>query len=172
MITVISSTNRPESMTSLVSASIFELLKSRGCDVKLFSLQDLPSSFLHDEMYRSDDHAMDGVIQDYVQNTDKFIFVIPEYNGSYPGILKLFLDAIHPRYFREKKAGLIGVSDGHSGNLRGQEHLTGVLHYLKMYVHFFQPKLSNIENLLTNHVITDPRAVKQLNDFADHMVRF
>jgi chromate reductase len=172
MITVISSTNRPESMTSLVSSTIYDLLKTRGCEVKLYSLQDLPASFLHSDMYKADDHEMDEIIKEYIQNAEKIIFVIPEYNGSYPGILKLFIDSIHPRYFREKKAGLIGVSDGHSGNLRGQEHLTGVLHYLKMYVHYFQPKLSAIERLLTNHTITDARAVKQLNDFADYMVKF
>ena len=39
---------------------------------------------------------------------------------------------------------MIGLSDGHAGNLRGQDHLTGVLHYLKMHVHYHKPKLSNI----------------------------
>jgi NAD(P)H-dependent FMN reductase len=39
---------------------------------------------------------------------------------------------------------MIGLSDGHAGNMRGQDHLTGVLHYLKMHVHYHKPKLSNI----------------------------
>ena len=46
-------------------------------------------------------------IQEIVTKTDKFIFVIPEYNGSFPGVLKVFIDACSfPESFYEKKAAL------------------------------------------------------------------
>ena len=43
---------------------------------------------------------------------------------------------MHPREWAGKKACLVGVSDGRAGNLRGMEHLTGILHYLKMHVYY------------------------------------
>ncbi len=172
MITIIASTNRADSMTEVVSKTIYELLVARGAEVKLYSIKELPTSFLHAEMYSSSAGSMDQIIDDYIKDSEKFIFVIPEYNGSYPGILKLFIDAIHPKFFRGKKAGIIGISDGHSGNLRGQDHLTGVLHYLKMHVHFFQPKLSAIDKLIADQKITDARAEKLLNELADYMLKF
>ena len=48
--------------------------------------------------------------------------------------VKSFFDAIPPDTNRGKKVALVGVSSGRAGNLRGMEHLTGVLHYLSMQV--------------------------------------
>ena len=116
---------------------------------------------------------MEQVISKYVRDAQKFIFIIPEYNGSYPGIWKTFIDIVPPRYFKDKKAGIIGVSSGHAGNLRGQEHLTGVLHYLKVHVHYNKPKLSGVESLVSaDGALTDERSVKVLREHAVAMANF
>ncbi|MCC6838141.1 MAG: NAD(P)H-dependent oxidoreductase, partial [Bacteroidia bacterium] len=67
---------------------------------------------------------------------------------SYPGILKLFFDAIHPDLNRGKKVGLVGVASGRAGNLRGMEHLTGVLNYLGMHVHPNKLPISSVLALI------------------------
>ena len=65
----------------------------------------------------------------------KFLFVIPEYNGSFPGVLKTFVDACtFPESFYGKKAALVGLSSGRYGNLRGLEHFTGICHYIHLEV--------------------------------------
>lgn len=116
---------------------------------------------------------MRQIIETHIEGADKLVFVIPEYNGSYPGILKLFLDGMPPRLLRDKKAGIIGVSDGRAGNLRGQEHLTGVLHYLKVHVHYAKPKLSSIEEALgKNGEITRDETIRQLAEHARLMIEF
>ncbi len=79
--------------------------------------------------------------------------MIPEYNGSYPGILKFFLDACSIREYNAsfhggKKAGLLGVASGRAGNLRGLDQLTGVLNYLKISVMPIHQPISSIEKLM------------------------
>src|ERR1700712_1966261 len=74
-------------------------------------------------------------IQDIITQTQKFLFVIPEYNGSFPGILKLFIDTCSfPESFYEKKAALVGLSSGKYGNIRGIDHFTGVCHYIHLHI--------------------------------------
>jgi chromate reductase len=173
MITIISSTNRNNSRSEDVSREYHQILKDKGSDVRFFSLGQLPVGFLHPEMYKSVSDDMQAIIDEFIAPAEVFVFIIPEYNGSYPGILKTFLDTIPPKYFREKKAGIIGVSDGHAGNLRGEEHLTGVLHYLRLMVHYAQPKLSDIDKMLDeNGRVVDERALRLLNDHAEKMIRF
>ncbi|MNY39771.1 NADPH-dependent FMN reductase [compost metagenome] len=67
--------------------------------------------------------------------TSKFLFVIPEYNGSFPGVLKTFIDACQfPDSFYDKKAALVGISSGKYGNIRGIDHFGGVCSYLHLNV--------------------------------------
>ena len=70
---------------------------------------------------------------------------MPEYNGSFPGILKLIIDNTHIRKcWWYKKAAIVGLADGRGGNLRGIDHFTGILHYLKMNVLYNKLPLSRI----------------------------
>lgn len=55
-------------------------------------------------------------------NTDAFIFVVPEYNHSFPGELKLLLDRLYKEY-AGKTAAIVGVSSGGFGGVRMIEHL-------------------------------------------------
>ena len=82
-------------------------------------------------------------------------------------IPKLFLDASPVRSFQNKYSSMIGLSDGHAGNMRGQDHLTGVLHYLKTHVHFDKPKLSGITKWLSPEgVLTNENYAEQLKRHA------
>ena len=92
MTTIISCTNREGSNTLKLANYYHKELAAKGFKSELFSLQDLPDNFMVSDMYgkRSEDFQR---IQDKISATTKFIFVIPEYNGSFPGIIKLFIDA-------------------------------------------------------------------------------
>lgn len=80
---------------------------------------------------------------------EKFIIIMPEYNGSYPGILKLMIDNTDiKRAWAHKKVLLVGVSTGRAGNLRGMEHLTGVLLHMKMLVHPNRLPISVVDKML------------------------
>jgi len=134
MVTIISSTNRPGSWTLKLAKYYQKRLGEKGLEAGLLSLDRLPATLIESDMYgkRSAEFA---VIQKIVTDTDKFLFIIPEYNGSYPGVLKAFIDACSfPESFYDKKAALTGLSSGKYGNIRGIDHFTGVCHYLNLHV--------------------------------------
>ncbi|GAA4341503.1 NADPH-dependent FMN reductase [Mucilaginibacter gynuensis] len=134
MVTIISSTNRPGSSTLKVAKYLQKRLSAKGTEAGILSLADLPCSISVTDLYgqRSEEFKP---IQEMITKTDKFLFVIPEYNGSFPGILKIFIDACDfPDSFYEKKAALVGISSGKYGNIRGIDHFTGVCHYLHLNV--------------------------------------
>lgn len=147
-IVILSCTNRPNSNTLKVSKIYEQLVKQSGSEALLLDFQDLPHSISHTELFGRRTEAYNELVKKYVMNENRFLFVMPEYNGSYPGILKTFLDSLHPREWANKKACLVGVSDGRAGNLRGMEHLTGVLHYLKMHVFYNKLPISQVAKVM------------------------
>lgn len=129
MITVISGTNRQDSMTLRLAQLYFRLLKKAA--------PATPVLLLNLEHYRvwQRDAAFKEMEAEYLIPAKKFVFIMPEYNGSIPGILKLMMDNsdIRKAYWH-KKAALTGVADGRAGNLRGLDHMTNILNYLKILV--------------------------------------
>jgi len=82
---------------------------------------------------------------------DKIIFIIPEWNGTYPYLFKQIVDESKwPSLLDKKKVLLIGTSNGKFGNVMGVNHFEYTLNYVgasvftkKVYV----PKLTdNLEN--------------------------
>ena len=130
MITIISGTNRKGSHTEKFAKHIYKLLQSKTKEsVNYFSLVKMPEDVLHDLMYegKKQSKALRHIQEEIMIPAKKFLIISPEYNGSFPGVLKVFLDAcsIHEyqKTFKGKKAGLIGVASGRAGNLRGMDHL-------------------------------------------------
>ncbi len=134
MITIIAATNRPGSNTLKLAKHYQQALKEKGTIAEVLSLEDLPANFIASDMYgKRSDAFMD--IQNKITASSKFILVVPEYNGSFPGVLKTFIDACKfPESFYGKKVALVGLSSGKYGNVRGIEHLTGICHYIHLHV--------------------------------------
>jgi len=134
MITIVSGTNRPNSNTLKVSRYYLKTLQQLGQEAQLFSLESLPENIITSDLYGKRSAEFEP-IQELVVNTDKFMFIIPEYNGSFPGVLKTFIDACeYPASFYDKKAALTGISSGKYGNIRGIDHFSGVCGYLHLNV--------------------------------------
>jgi chromate reductase, NAD(P)H dehydrogenase (quinone) len=134
MITIIAGTNRPKSKTLTLANYYYNALNQRGISSEIISLTELPADFIVSDLYgkRSE---MFTPIQEKVSAGSKFLFVVPEYNGGFPGILKTFIDGCtFPDSFYGKKAALTGVSSGKYGNIRGIEHFTGICHYIHLHV--------------------------------------
>jgi len=123
-------------------------MRQLGAEAGLLSLMQLPPNLLETDLFgkRSEEFKP---IQDIITQTDKFLFVIPEYNGSFPGVLKVFIDACDfPTSFYEKKAALVGVSSGKYGNIRDIDHFTGVCHYINLHVMPLKLHIANIKTEL------------------------
>jgi chromate reductase, NAD(P)H dehydrogenase (quinone) len=133
MITIIAGTNRKNSNSLKVATYYQRQLDKKGFGSEILSLEELPDNFLVSDLYGARSESFQP-IQDRITMTTKFIFIIPEYNGSFPGVLKMFIDAcLFPDSFVGKKAALVGISSGKYGNIRGVEHFTGICHYLNLH---------------------------------------
>ncbi len=81
------------------------------------------------------------------EESNGFIFVIPEYSHSYPGEWKLLMDALHEGEYLGKIAGLVGVSDGQFGGARAVEQAMLYLTHRGMYVmkkNLFFPRVQEL----------------------------
>ncbi|NJO87309.1 MAG: NAD(P)H-dependent oxidoreductase [Lewinella sp.] len=141
MITVISGTNRPQSLTGHFARAAAELLSAQGeTVVPLIDLETLDPAFYHPLMYQAAQMhpSLQFIQEQYLLPAEKLVFVCPEYNGSYPGVLKLFIDALsvhrYSELFKGKEVALIGVSTGRAGNLRGLDQLAEVLVHMGAYL--------------------------------------
>lgn len=135
MTTIIASTNRPDSYTLKLAKYYQTELAKLAVDAEILSLENLPEKVVHPEMYGKQKIESWQPIQNLINDTKKFLFIIPEYNGSFPGILKVLIDACEfPSSFSGKKAALVGISTGKYGNIRGVDHFTGICHYINLDV--------------------------------------
>jgi chromate reductase, NAD(P)H dehydrogenase (quinone) len=161
--TIISGTNRDDSYTKRVAHEYQRLLKDKNIIASVLSLRNIN--------VMDENEALSALIDELVIPADKVIFVIPEYHGSYPGVLKAMFDVINvKKAFWWKKALLVGVSTGRAGNLRGMEHLTGVLNHMKMIVHPNKLPISVVDTLLDDagifeHAPTLMAINQQLDEF-------
>lgn len=141
MITIISGSGRSDNNTRKVAYEYQRLLAAKNIESRVLSL-DEARVFSRDEVFIQ-------METEFLKATDKFIIVLPEYNGSYPGILKLMIDNTDvSKVWWHKKVLLTGVSTGRAGNLRGLEHLTGSLLHMKMNVHYNRLPISVVNKLM------------------------
>lgn len=174
MITVVSGTNRPGSTTLKIAAHYAELLEKLNEEHQVLDLQDLPADFTITALYDQHGKNQDfNKLQKKITASDKFVFIVPEYNGSFPGVLKAFIDGLeYPGAFQDKKAGIIGLSDGSQGAALAISHLVDIFNYLGMHVLAARPRLAGINNLLSSEGIDNKLYNKMLEDHAKAMVRF
>lgn len=167
MITVISGTDRKDSMTLRVAALYTKLLRDKNDeDVHLLSLEGLNVWDKGGKLKEAQERLLIP--------SSKFAFIMPEYNGSFPGVLKMMIDNTDIRKcWWHKKALLTGVADGRAGNLRGMEHFTGILNYLKMTVHFNKIPLSRINDEIDMEGnLLKQETVKVIHHQVDEFIKF
>ena len=75
-------------------------------------------------------------LKSHISGAQGVLFVTPEYNRSFPGVLKNAIDHASRPYGQSawagKPAGVIGASGGAIGTALAQQHLRNVLAYLDM----------------------------------------
>jgi len=146
---------------------------AEGHQAELYDLKALPPDFLFTDMFGERSEAF-RAIEQLMRQASRFVFVAPEYNGSIPGVVKLFIDAFVPKeVFHGKKAGLIGLASGKFGNVRGLDHLTGILNYLQVDVMPFKAHIPRIHEVLSAAgELTDAKAQEELREHARRFARF
>lgn len=166
MYTIISGTNRSESNTIRVAEQYQQILADKGIAANLVSLVHLDVS--------QRNPVVTELEETILIPSEKIIFIAPEYNGSIPGVLKSLIDISDiQRSWWGKKALITGVSSGRAGNIRGMDHLTGILQYVKMIVHPNKLPISVINKLLNKEgMIADVNTLLVINLQLDEFISF
>lgn len=174
MITIISGTNRKNANSYKIANQYKDILKSEGVESNIIDLEDLPKDFLTTAFYENTGKN-EGFrpMMELMKQSDKFVFIVPEYNGSFPGILKLFIDALEfPSTLKNKKCALVGLSSGVQGSALAMSHLTDIFNYLGMHVLALKPKLMEIHNRMENGEVADELGVQLLKEQAEALIKF
>lgn len=173
MITIINATNRPENQTGRVVDAYQNILLDLGKTSIVLNMADLPPDFVFNASFGRQSPEMSQIVSSKIDICQKMVIISPEYNGSYPGVLKAFFDAIHPKHFFGKRAALVGVASGRAGNLRGMDHLTDVLHHLGVEVLSLKVPISKFDSLLDeNKKLTDEPTLHTLKKQAMRFLDF
>ena len=164
MITIISGTNRKHSNTFKIAKEYQQILREKGIEAGILSLEDVDVL-----QYNA---AFEKIENDILIPTTHFIIISPEYNGSFPGVLKMLFDnsRSHEIWFH-KKALLTGVATGRAGNLRGMDHLADVLNYLKITVHPNKLPISAVNSIVSaDGKIADANTMSAINQQLDEFI--
>lgn len=170
-ILLISGTNRPGSSTLQVARRVEQHYRDAQIPAELYNLEDLPADAFTPQAYSIKPSAFEAVQQKVLDAAGLHV-VLPEYNGSFPGVLKYFIDLLRfPESFDGKPVAFVGVAAGAWGGLRAVEQMQMVFGYRHAHSYPDRVFISGVAKLLTPAgVIADPaldeRLARQVRGFA------
>lgn len=171
---IISGTNRQQAISIKVANVYQQEFKALGVEAEIIDLRKLPADYLFSGLYEN--AGKSEVTIDFrkkMKEGAKFVFVTAEYNGSFPGVLKAFIDGLEfPDSFTNKKCALVGVSAGEQGAVLAMSHLTDILNYCGAHVLAKKPKLASIGANMQDGIITNERYMKHIKLQVQQLLEF
>lgn len=173
-IVIIIGTNRPNSISSKIAHYYQQLLKNHNAASVILDLTHLPADFTVSALYsNSGKNDQFNQLNSIVANSEKFVFIVPEYNGSFPGVLKAFIDGLpYPNSFTNKKAALVGISSNMQGATIALSHLSDVFSYLGMNTLALRVKLAQIQSNFSDQTFHNALYEQLLQDQAQQIIAF
>lgn len=144
-IPIILGTGREANNSEKIANFVFEEVNKYGFESQIIK----PRDWLNKPWTGGMDNEKRKNLSEILMKANGLIIVSPEYNHSFPGELKLLLDEFYKEY-KNKPAGICGVSSGNFGGVRMIEGLKLVLNSLNMIVLKNSVNFSNIENFENN----------------------
>lgn len=155
MIEIISGTDRPGSNSLVIARLLVADYQAQQVDVGLIDLQQLSLVDAAGGVYFKGAQGSFQTAVDRVTRADGLVVVVPEYNGSFPGILKLFIDYWkYPDSFENRPIALVGLG-AKWGGLRPVEHLQQVFGYRNAFIFPNRVFISNVKDSLKGGVVSD-----------------
>jgi len=150
MITIICGSNRLNSNSLKVAKIVQAKFKEHQVESRIIDLAEIPQMALDAKFYGKTSTDLKKY-EDKLLTSDGVITITPEYNGSYPGILKYFLDLIDfPTAFKHKPVAFIGVSAGQFGALTPVAHLQTVFGYCESHIFGQKVYFPRVHKLLSD----------------------
>jgi len=166
-IPVILGTPRQGRLSEPVANFVFgEVSKRSDIETELIDIRKIPVA-----MDDAGEALKDSKFSTAVAGADGLILVVPEYNHSFPGLLKHVLDTNLKEYIH-KAAGVCGVSAGPFGGARMIESLLPVLRELGLVTIFYDVYFGNAGKLFDQATgrITDSAYSRRVDQFLNELV--
>jgi len=171
---LVCATSRQGSTSMKLLRCYEQILHQRhGVFSEVLDLAQLPVDFLTAVLYQPTkaSHPEWRQWQEKVDSLDVLVFVIPEYNGSFPGILKAFVDALaYPRSLYNKKTAMMGLSDGTQGAALAMAHFADVLNYAGSVTLPLRPRLIQINRYMEGDQLVHEPYLRLLEQHADSLM--
>jgi NAD(P)H-dependent FMN reductase len=173
MITIVVGTNRKNSKTTQVAAYYQHLLAQLGAESQILDLAALPTDFTTSALYENaGKNRIFNELRAQLEHSDKYVFIVPEYNGSFPGVLKAFIDGLsYPSKLAHKQAALVGLSDGVQGGALALSHLTDIFSYLGLNVLAQRVKIPLMKKNFQQGEVTDAFISQLLHEQASLLAK-
>jgi NAD(P)H-dependent FMN reductase len=165
-IPVILGTTRKGRMSANAASFVHERLKGRdGVVTDLIDIATLPLP-----VDDAGEQIKDSVFSAKMERADGLAIVVPEYNHSFPGLLKHVLDSCLEEYIH-KAAGIVGVSAGSFGGARAIQSTLPVLRELGLMTIFTDVYFGNIGAVFdeSGQLVNKPFA-DRVDNFLDELI--
>jgi NAD(P)H-dependent FMN reductase len=145
---------------------MFERIEERqNISTELIDLSDLPMPI--DD---AGEEIKDAAFANRMAMADALVIVTPEYNHSFPGLLKHILDSCLKEYIH-KAAGIVGVSAGPFGGVRAIQDFLPVMRELGLVNIFWDVNFGNVASVFDpSGKLLDRAFVKRADKFLDELV--
>ena len=118
-----------------------QIEKRNGVKTELIDICKLPMPI--DD---AGDGIKDAAFSEKMVMADALVIVTPEYNHSFPGLLKHILDSCLKEYIH-KAAGIVGVSAGPFGGIRAIQDFLPVIRELGLVNIFWDVNFGNVSSV-------------------------
>lgn len=171
-IVVVCGTNRDGSLSRLLATEVAESYRVHGASVDLLDMNELPAEALQATAYKEQPENVAALVQRFLKSNGA-VFVVPEYNGSYPGVLKLFVDMLpYPEGFDSRPCAFLGLAAGQFKGLRAVEHFQQVAGYRNAYLYPRRMFIGDSFKQFIDGKLADDELTKRLKEQASGFLEF
>jgi chromate reductase, NAD(P)H dehydrogenase (quinone) len=172
-ILIISGTNRPGSNALKVARVLLDHYRRAQVPAEVLNLEDLPREIFDGSVYATKPPAM-VELQGRILSAAGLHVVTPEYNGSFPGVLKYFIDLLKfPESFDNKPVAYVGESAGTWGGRPAVEHLQMVFGYRHAHSYPVRVFIANVHKMFdAQGKLTDAGIEKRLEEQARGFAKY
>lgn len=171
-IVVVCGTNRDGALSRLLATEVAESYRQRDQTVDLLDMAELPADVLLGTAYKEQPAKVKRLVDRFLA-ADGVVFVIPEYNGSYPGVVKLFVDMLpYPDGFDSRPCAFIGLAAGQFKGLRAVEHFQQVAGYRNAFMYPRRLFIGDSFKQFVDGKLADDELTKRLHEQAEGFLKF
>jgi NAD(P)H-dependent FMN reductase len=165
-IPVILGTTRKGRMSAHPARFMVQQIEKRdGIKTELIDISELPIP-----VDDAGEAIKDPVFSEKMMMADALVIVTPEYNHSFPGLLKHILDSCLKEYIH-KAAGIVGVSAGSFGGVRAIQDFLPVIRELGLVNIFWDLNFGNVGKVFDESgKLLDEAFVSRADKFLNELI--